>query len=237
MAKKVKQIGKNTLIVLIGLLIILMIYMLYKMYGNKIVELIRLLEHGNQDELTAYLTAQKGFGGYFMLWFISVLQVVSIFFPGMVIQIAGALIYGWWKSFLICWFGFVSGNAIVFIIARLFGKSVQVAFHKDKEENWLTSKINQGNGVFVVAIACMVPGIPNGIIPYLASQTKLTTKDFVVAVAGSCWIQILLNCIAGHFIAQGEYIYTVIAFVIEILLVIIVAKKKDILLKNTEKTA
>lgn len=228
MAKKVKQIGKKTLILLAIIVVVMMCYIVYKTFGNQFIELIHILEHGNQQELTDYLQQQSTIGGYFVLWLICIMQVISIFFPGMVIQIAGALIYGWWKSFLICWIGFVSGNCVAFCVGRIFKKNVSALL---KKENALIQKINQGHPVFVVAISCMIPGIPNGIIPYISAQTNIPTKGFVIAVASSCWIQILLNCIAGHFLAQGEYIFMVLAFLLEILIIVVVTKNKDRLMK------
>ena len=161
MAKKVKQAGKNTLILLMICVVVFMAYIVYKTFGNQIVELLHLLEHGDQEELKAYLEAQSTVGGFAVLWLICVMQVVSIVFPSMVIQVAGALIYGWWRSFIVCWVGFVSGNVIAFTIGRLFKKNIATLIHKDGEkENWIIQKINQGHQIFVVAIACMVPGVP-----------------------------------------------------------------------------
>ena len=55
MAKKVKQTGKNTLILLMICVVVFMAYIVYKTFGNQIVELFHLLEHGDQEELKAYL--------------------------------------------------------------------------------------------------------------------------------------------------------------------------------------
>ena len=232
MAKKVKQTGKNTLILLMICVVVFMAYIVYKTFGNQIVELFHLLEHGDQEELKAYLEAQSTAGGFVVLWLICVMQVVSIVFPSMVIQVAGALIYGWWRSFIVCWIGFVSGNVIAFTIGRLFKKNIATLIHKEGEkENWIIQKINQGHQIFVVAIACMVPGVPNGIIPYLSAQTTITAKEFSIAVAASSWIQVLLNCMAGHFLANGQYLFMVFAFVIEVAITLLVAKNRDKLLK------
>ena len=233
MAKKVKQTGKNTLILLMICVVVFMAYIVYKTFGNQIVELFHLLEHGDQEELKAYLKAQSTVGGFVVLWLICVMQVVSIVFPSMVIQVAGALIYGWWRSFIVCWIGFVSGNVIAFTIGRLFKKNIATLIHKEGEkENWIIQKINQGHQIFVVAIACMVPGVPNGIIPYLSAQTTITAKEFSIAVAASSWIQVLLNCMAGHFLANGQYLFMVFAFVIEVAITLLVAKNRDKLLKT-----
>ena len=176
MAKKVKQTGKNTLILLMICVVVFMAYIVYKTFGNQIVELFHLLEHGDQEELKAYLEAQSTVGGFVVLWLICVMQVVSIVFPSMVIQVAG----------------FGSGNVIAFKIGRLFKKNIATLIHKEGEkENWIIQKINQGHQIFVVAIACMVPGVPNGIIPYLSAQTTITAKEFSIAVAASSWLQAL----------------------------------------------
>jgi len=80
MAKKVKQTGKNTLILLMICVVVFMAYIVYKTFGNQIVELFHLLEHGDQEELKAYLEAQSTAGGFVVLWLICVMQVVSIVF-------------------------------------------------------------------------------------------------------------------------------------------------------------
>ncbi|MDD6258113.1 MAG: VTT domain-containing protein [Erysipelotrichaceae bacterium] len=236
MSDKRKPAGKKLIFLILLIVILLTAFLIYKFYGDQIAVLWQLLRTGNQHELEEYLNAQDQIGGYSLLFILQVLQVISIFFPGMVIQIAGAMIYGWWKSFLICWIGFVFGNALVFGVARVFGKSLAFAFDDhDKKNNWLIEKINDGNQVFVVAIACLVPGIPNGIIPYLASRTSISLKDFALAVAGSSWIQIVLNCIAGHFLSRGEYLFMVFAFALQIALIVVITKNRDKLLKKGNK--
>lgn len=233
MADKKKQVGKKTLVLGIIAVLAVTVYLLWKIFGDQIVELFELIKRGNEDEIAAYLNSQSSWGGYFVLFIIQALQVVSIFFPGMVIQIAGALIYGWWRSFLICWLGFVFGNALVFVVARVLGKSIQFAFASEgKKENWLMQKINDGNPTFVVAIACLVPGVPNGIIPYIAARTKISVKSFVLAVACSSWIQIILNCIAGHFLRNGQYMFMIFAFAIQIALIVVISKNRDKILNR-----
>lgn len=234
MAEKKKKIGKTALICLLCAIVSLIVYFIWQAYGDHIVEIFRLLERGDQEEITEYLRATSRTQGFLLLYVFSILQVVSVVFPCMVIQVAGALIFGWGKSFLLCWLGFVSGNILVFIVARKLGKHISIVLSKNEnpKENWLLQKINNGNPIFVVMLACMVPGVPNGIIPYIASQTKIRCKSYALAVAASSWIQILLNCIAGDFLAQGEYLFMILAFALEITIVIVVAKNRDKLLKT-----
>jgi uncharacterized membrane protein YdjX (TVP38/TMEM64 family) len=233
MNDKDSKIDSRLIAAVLMMIIILLGYLIYKFFGNDIAAIWQLLQDGDQSEISAFLNSKSQAGGYFVLYLSCILQVVSIFFPGMVIQIAGALIYGWWKAFLICWIGFISGNALVFLVARVLGKSLNMAFATEgKKTSWLMEKINDGNQIWVVAMACLVPGVPNGIIPYLAARTKITLKEFTLAIAGSSWIQIILNCFAGHFLARGQYAFTIAAFALQIVLLIVVAKNRDKLLKK-----
>ena len=235
MGKMIKRMDKKLLIIILALLIALIGLLGYHTFWDFIVELITIIRHGNQDELQAFLAAQSQFAGYLALFLMCILQVISVVLPGMLFQVSGALIFGWWKSFLICWAGFVSGNALVFSAARLFGKSLMEALSIDKQEGWLAEKMNSANPQFVTALACMIPGVPYGIIPYIAQRSCMNVKQYAQAVAASSWINILLNCIAGHFLVRGQYLFTVMSFVLQIVIIIIVAINKDKILKPENK--
>ena len=92
---------------------------------------------------------------------------------------------------------------------------------------WLMEKLNGTKQQFMVVIACMVPAIPNGIIPYLAARTEITAKEYVSAVAMGSWLQILLACMAGQFIINGQWLYTVLTVVFQCLVIVIILWKKD----------
>jgi uncharacterized membrane protein YdjX (TVP38/TMEM64 family) len=227
MSDRIRKINKKWIVLAVIAVIGLTAYLIYAFFGDFFSTLFQLLEHGNQAEIAAYLNSQSTAGGYAALFFISILQVVSIVIPGLVIQITGALIYGWWRSFLICWIGFTAGNALVFFIARLFGKSIQIAMDNEKKTTWLEKMIKKGNPILVFAVACMIPGIPNGIIPYVAARCDITLKDFTAAVLCSSWIQILLNCVAGHFLIRGQWTFLVLAIALQVVLILVVIRNRD----------
>ena len=87
--------------------------------------------------------------------------------PGMAIQVAAGLIYGWLEGFLMCYFGFVLSNLCVFLFARRMGSDRIKDVSMSPTSQWLMEKLNGTKPQFMVVIACMVPAIPNGIIPYL----------------------------------------------------------------------
>ena len=213
----------------INIVFLFTIYYMYKLHGHEFVELFRLLESGDQEAISEYLNRQGQWQGMLSVFFISILQVVSIIIPGMAIQIAAGLIFGWWRAFIATYLGFVAGNLLVFLIVRHLGNRIQGLFDDDseKEVGWLMSKINNANSTFVIALACLVPGVPNGIIPYVAAKTDITKKDFTFAIAASCWIQILLNCITGYFIVKGILSFVIISFALQIVFIIYVTTHRD----------
>ena len=235
MAEKVKKIKKTTILLAGTVLLVLVGYLIYKGFGKQIVEIVEMLERGDQDEIMTYLASQTSFKGFLYLFLLSVIQIISVVLPCLVIQIAGALIFGWWKAFLICWAGFVCGNMVVFLGMRMFGKGLSLALDKSYNDNWIIKKLNSKNPVFAVAMSCMIPGIPNGIIPYIAANTAISAKQYFWAIVCSSWIQIVLNCIAGGFLAQGKVSAVVIVFVIEFVIIYIVNKNRDSILDKFER--
>ncbi|MBR3363392.1 MAG: VTT domain-containing protein [Solobacterium sp.] len=230
------KINRKTLYLILIALIVLTGVICWFMFKDVLVEMITLIRNGDEQQLSAFLAGQSMFTGLVALFLVSILQVVSIVLPGPVFQVAGAVIFGWWRSFLVCWAGFVCGNGLVFFLARFFGRSLTEALGLEQKNGWLLNKMNSADPRFVTALACMIPGIPNGIIPYVAQRCDMRLYSFVFAIAASSWINILLNCIAGHFLARGEYMFTFIAFALQLVILAIVALNKDRILGTDKKT-
>lgn len=231
-----RKINRKTLYLILIALIVLTGVICWFMFKDVLVEMIALIRSGDEQQLSAFLAGQSLFNGLAALFLVSILQVVSIVLPGPVFQVAGAVIFGWWRSFLVCWTGFVCGNGLVFFLARFFGRSLTEALGLEQKNGWLLNKMNSADPRFVTALACMIPGIPNGIIPYVAQRCDMRLYSFVFAIAASSWINILLNCIAGHFLARGEYMFTFIAFGLQLVILAVVAMNKEKILGTDKKT-
>ena len=161
---------------------------------------------------------------------LSALQVISIVLPGLPIHLAVGMIYGWVKASVVCYIGFVLGNALVFYAARRLGRRLGNYIPGLNRENWLTQKINSTHPAFVVALACMVPAVPNGAIPYIAARADITTRGYVMAVAATAWLQCVTNCLCGYFIILGQYAAAIIVFVIQLGIIGLISWKREALL-------
>ena len=215
---------------------VVVIAIIYGMSGAFFKQLFILLRNGDEDAIYDYINGQTRWVGMVSVVILCILQVASIILPSLVIHIAAALIYNWPIAFILCWVGFVLGNALVFAVARLFGNAITDLFNI-QNTSWIMNAINSAHPAFVVALACMVPGLPNGIIPYVAARSKITFHHYVFAVAVSSWPQIMLNCMAAYFFKTGDYFYVILTIVIQVILIAVVTINRDRIIPKDDEEA
>ena len=216
------------------LVVIAVAILIWFAFGDKIPGLIPLLKEGDSQKIADYLAQETGIKGVIAVILLQAVQIASIVMPGMAIQVAAGLIYGWLKGFLMCYIGFVVSNLLVFLFARKMGSDRIRDVSMGRTAQWLLEKLNGANPKFMVVVANMVPAIPNGIIPYIAARTDITAIDYVKAVAMGSWLQILLSCLAGQFIISGKWLYTVLTVVFQFVVVIIILWKREWFLERIQ---
>ena len=209
------------------LVVIVVAVLVWFAFGDKIPGLIPLLKEGDSQKIADYLSQETGVKGVIAVILLQAVQIASIVMPGMAIQVAAGIIYGWLEGFLMCYIGFVLSNLAVFLFARRMGSDRIRNVSMGKTSQWLMEKLRGTRPKFMVVIANMVPLIPNGIIPYLAAKTDITAADYVKAVAMGSWLQILLSCLAGQFIIKGQWLYTVLTVIFQFIVVVIILWKRE----------
>ncbi|MCR4752292.1 MAG: VTT domain-containing protein [Eubacterium sp.] len=222
----IRKYGRLAILIAIVILVVILVW---ESFGDTLPTYLRLLRTGDEAAIKEYVARESSWKGMASIVVMSALQVVSIVFPGFAIQIASGAIYGWWRSLIMCYGGFILGNALVFLIARRMGSEIQGFAPKKKKNNstsWIRDKMKTTSPSFIVALLNLIPLIPNGIVPYMAAGSSITISGFIGAIAATCWVQILFNCLAGEFLKNGQYGFMVLAISIQVLLVIIVTKKR-----------
>lgn len=186
-----------------------------------------LLKKGNEEEIVAYLEETGGIAGAVSVFILQVMQVVSVVVPGLAVQIAAGIIYGWWKAFLLCYAGFIAGNTGIFLFARKAHGQVELPEDGGNGKlRWVISRMKGKDPAFAISVGYLVPGVPNGMLPYIAARSSVSTWGFIRAVARSSWIQIVFNCLAGGFIIQGEYGFFALTIVLQIALIVLILWKR-----------
>ncbi|MCC6094362.1 MAG: VTT domain-containing protein [Eubacterium sp.] len=196
-------------------------------FGDMIPQYMKLLHGGDEKEIERFISKEASWKGPISIIVLAALQVVSIVFPGFAIQIASGVIYGWFKSFLMCYVGFLLGNLLVFFFARRMGNQIAgFAPVKKNKNTWIREKLKTTKPEFVVAFVNLLPILPNGIIPYIAAGSSISTLNYFLAIALTSWIQIFFNCLAGGFIKHGQYLFMVLALGFQICVLIFVTLKR-----------
>jgi len=212
MKKRQKGQLNRSQITLILVCTVIGLFLLYIFFRFIYPELMKIFSIENDEKIAAYIESEGTWKGALILLALSILQVVSVFLPCCPVQIAAGLVYDWWKAFIICYVGFMIGNVIVYLFARSHKNNKLMSLQKIKDIN---NKLSEKDPVMAVAAVNLLPAFPNGACPYLAAFTGVSMKGLIKAVGCTCWIQILVNCIAGHLIIRGEFFWTVVCYVIE----------------------
>ncbi|MDD4796427.1 MAG: VTT domain-containing protein [Eubacteriales bacterium] len=164
---------------------------------------------GGQQQLRAYLHA-AGVKGVLLLYLLQTLQIFSAFFPSMTIQIAGGITYGVVSGMLICLAGIVTGNAIIFAAVRRFGPRVAALLGETRyHDRFAFLKRSKNVGLLLFGIL-LVPGFPNGIMPYLAAGTNITFARYLLVVTLASVPNILFCTYLGDRIIRGEYVQALV---------------------------
>lgn len=190
----------------------------------------------NEQILADYLRGESIERGLMALSALQILQVITVFLPGAVVQLVGGLIFGTVPGFLVCLTSFVFANSMIFymdrhhvgIISRLIprnAKSVQTISHV----------LNSADPGFMTMLAYMLPGVPNGFIPYVAAGTNLSLCHFICSVTAGSALQIFLMCAIGHTIMNGNWILSVILTVLSIAMIIVLFYFKNRIIEFRKK--
>ncbi len=218
---------KNILIIT-GILAVIL-FLLYTAFIRVLPQITKIFNtQNNEAMIESFLTQEGHAGGLISLSLLQMFQVISIFFPGAPIQIAGGLVYGNLRSFMVCHLSFVFANTMVFITGRKGINPLAKLIHDDsprvtKVTNW----INSNDPAFMCMFAYMMPGVPNGFVPYAAMKTTLSIRHFCMSVYAGSFLSIFIMCTVGSAIMNGNYLISVIMMGSMYLLIFILYKNKN----------
>lgn len=167
-------------------------------------DMIVLLKQGDEKALEQYI-AQAGPKGMLLFVLLQVLQTITIVFPGIPIYVCAGIVYGKIVGTLLCYITYVASNFLVFLISRRLGEAAEELFPWKKQlvvADMMKKTKHPGR---LVALLCVLPVIPNGIIPHLAAKSNLDKRNFLFAVALGCIPGICLFVGFGDLIINGHF--------------------------------
>lgn len=198
--KKLKKLRNLLQIIFIILLAVILIYAIVKF----IPDIVGLLEGGNEQEIQEYIEG-AGKKGVFVLAALQVLQTITIIFPGIPIYMCAGIVYGKIKGTILCYITYVVSNVAIFIASRRMGEAADELFPNKKQAGVSELMKKTKHPAWLVMALCVVPVIPNGIIPHIAAKSSLKLKKFFLAVAIGCVPGIFLFVFCGELLMNGYF--------------------------------
>lgn len=196
---------------------------------NTMPDLLPVLQNGNRDEIEAFIR-DAGSGGVWIAALMQFLQVVSVVIPGAPIQLSCGIVFGAFKGFVIAHLSYIFANSLVFIMARKLGNKINAVAPMNMKKSKYQQLINADHPTFMVFITCLIPVIPNGFIPYLAANTDIKLKNFIISVWLGSAPAIFMFTAVGHRILTGNYGVAITYFVVYAIALIILLIFKNKLL-------
>lgn len=195
----------------------------YKTFVPLAPHLWEALKSGDESQIEAFLKESGQFKGLFYLFLLQAIQVVSIVLPGAPIEIAGGMAYGFVKSFITCHLSFVLANVIIFA----FGRRVRSDFIDGEKSAKVFDFLSKGDPFVMLILCFMVPVMPNGIIPYAASATRISGVKYALSVFLGSSVQIFMMCAIGRKILTHDYAFMVIIVVLDFVAMFFLYKYRD----------
>jgi len=204
-----------------------------------IIDLMPLMKdvvvHITDEQVVTRDIYDYGAKGIFILAMLQALQVITTVFPSAAIQILSGLTYGLFEGMLICLLGLIIGNAIVFTLLRQFNKTFRL-FRRDhekikKEKKWDFSFLAESkNATKIAFILYLIPGIPNGILPYIFVKTKMRLLEYLLVIIVAGAPSILFYSLIGERLSSGDpYTALIILIIFLVLGLVVVLFRKKII--------
>jgi uncharacterized membrane protein YdjX (TVP38/TMEM64 family) len=212
---------------IIFVFILLAACLVYIAFQAVIPGLIPLLENGNIDQIRGYLQSIDKPTGLLLTALLQIIQVMSVILPGTPIQIAAGIVYGVWRSFLVCHLSYVAGNMLVFFTARRLGARINRLLPVEAASTRLAFIYKSANPAYMVALGYLSPIFPSGLIPYVAAKTIIKPGHFALAAYGGSFFPILIFCAAGSKILEGNYLTSVLLVAALMIVSFLLARYKD----------
>lgn len=199
------------IVVAAGAIFAIFLLILIPILNELIPQAIHLIKTQDYQELVSYLRS-FGWRGAAILFILQFLQSLVPIFPALALQIAAGITYGSILGTLIIVGSNCIANFLVFALLRKFKvKGI------DKVLNWkiwrktVTYFQNQ-NPSLVVFIFYLFPFLSNSFVPYLASTTKISWKNYLAMMVIAVTPMTAIGVILGDSVVKQDWFQTVIVF-------------------------
>ncbi len=237
---------KNKKKILSQILSILFLTIFVLIVTQVVMEIVPFLRKiTNSDEAGLELIVESfrdsGLRGIIFVVLLQAVQVITVFFPTLAVQGFAGLLYGVGTGVLLSVIGYFIGNLVVMILVRSFIEVIEkfVKPENDKKKNYSILSIHSLNNMkrpeFVSFFMFLIPGIPNGVLPYIFARSKVNIWTYLLSVVIAVIPGAILCTWFGEIVSREDWLSVGILVVIAIIGFVIVVKNRDKIMKKIEE--
>lgn len=180
-------------------------------------EIQRLATEEGRTEFKAWV-GEIGFLGWLVTLGIQILQVLVAFIPGEPVELMLGFVWGTWLGTLTCLIGVFISTLIIFLAVRRFGRPFvnRIVGEGELEKyRFLSDSVRLDITVFILFF---IPGTPKDAITYVVPLTSIHPVKYLLISTLARIPSIITSTVIGESAADGNYLITVIVFVITALI-------------------
>lgn len=155
-----------------------------------------------------------GIWGALVLLLIQIFQIVIAIIPGEFTEFVSGTLYGTVFGTLICLIGVVAGQALIFMLVKWFGKRFALKMASEKEFKKLRFLNDEKKLEYTIFLLFFIPGTPKDALTYFVPLTKISLERFLFLSTVARIPSIMSSAYAGATFAQGNFIKTVLIYII-----------------------
>lgn len=207
----VKELIKSSIPILIFILLMVILTVAFLPYIQT------LATDEGREQFKVWIDG-LGFGGWLVTLGIQLLQIFVAFIPGEPVELLLGFVWGKWLGTLTCLLGIFIGTATIYFLARRLGmKFVQKVVGGDDlaKYKFLSDKNKVELTVFILFF---IPGTPKDAITYIAPFAPIHPVKYMLIATFARIPSVITSTILGDSVAEGNYITSIIAFIITALI-------------------
>lgn len=167
-------------------------------------ELVRVLRSGSVSDVEEYIE-QAGNEGRWLLILLQAIETVAIVLPAMPVYICAGAIYGKLEGIAMCYGTNIVMNILIFLAARRLKVTVKEVLDSPKSGKLEELLRRAKRPRWIVFSMCLLPIVPNGLIPYIAAQTGCPARDFLKGLCLGCLPSIVFFVCCGDLLLSEDY--------------------------------
>ncbi len=194
--------------------------------GDNFLVLQEMFRADADPDKIKYAISKLGIRAYIVIAVLAMLQVLLTFIPAEPLHVVAGMSFGLWKGMLVCFVGILLGNALIFLLNKLFGTKLKDYFATNVEFDFDAASTSNKLALIVIILYCL-PAIPYGIICFFAASMGMRYSKYILITGVGSIPSLFLDVGLGHVTMSISWIISVSIFLVIVVLLIIMFKYKS----------